>query len=445
MLITTPFHPGQTLRLTTFQIGSAMAEILTASVWNRVMVVDLHMDAAPVAFLLALQYLLVPISLWAGHRSDTVRLWGRRRTSYIWLGRGLMVLALPLLGVSVRRFEAGDMTFGWLLATLSFLLFGVGKLSSGGVYLALVRESAPPEKQGVAIGVAETILIAFFAVFGFGFGRWMETYDEIVFWEMILLVAVLAGFFWWFAVVRVEKAGVSTTNVLGRESLRQTVAKFRQIIADRRIALFFFFLGTATFFAWMQDAILEPFGGQVLGMTTQETTRFTGYWGTGTILMLLLGFAVWRRQKPEAQARKTGIGLTIMAVGLLLLGLTAFMAQAHLLMLALLIFGLGFGVYTFGGLSLMAVMSPDRDAAAYLALWSVCVLLSKGAGTAVGGALRDFFLVFFAPATGYGLIFVIAGVGLLVAVWLLRQVDVRGFARDSGRVSLSEALVASAD
>ncbi len=155
MTISSSFRLGQTLRLTTFQIGSAMAEILTASVWNRVMIVDLKMDATPVAFLLALQYLLMPISLWAGHRSDTVRLWGQRRTSYIWLGRGIMVMALPLLAISVRRFESGDMTLGWLTAVISFLLFGIGKLMSGGIYLALVRESAPPEKQGIAIGVAE--------------------------------------------------------------------------------------------------------------------------------------------------------------------------------------------------------------------------------------------------------------------------------------------------
>lgn len=447
MLTTTPFRLGQTIRLTTFQIGSAMAEILTASVWNRVMIVDLKMDAAPVALLLALQYLLMPISLWAGHRSDTVRLWGKRRTSYIWLGRGLMVLALPLLGISVRRFEAGDTDGGWLLAIISFLIFGVGKLISGGVYLALVRESAPPARQGIAIGIAETVLIACFAIFGFGFGRWMPHYEELIFWEMILLVAVMAGFFWWFAVVRQEKGDAAALPEGHRDSVRETVAKFRHILQDRRIALFFTFLALATLFAWMQDAILEPFGGEVLGLDARQTTRFTGYWGTGTILMLLLGFVIWRRQKPEEQAGKASVGLGVMAVGLFLFGLTAFMGMERLLMPALLAFGLGFGVYTFGGLSLMVVMSPDKDAAAYLALWTVCVLLSKGIGTALGGILRDLFILrlHLADGVGYGAIFVLSGLGLLGAVWILRFVDVPGFARDSGRVSLADGFMAGAD
>lgn len=90
-----PFSVALTLRLGTFHIGSAMGDILTASVWNRVMISDLGLPAWPVGLLIALRYLLSPLSLWAGHRSDTQPLWGMRRTSYIWLGRGLMVVSLP--------------------------------------------------------------------------------------------------------------------------------------------------------------------------------------------------------------------------------------------------------------------------------------------------------------------------------------------------------------
>ena len=53
--------------------------------------------AWPVALLSALRYLLAPLSLWSGHRSDSRLLWGTRRVGYIWLGRALMLLSLPLL------------------------------------------------------------------------------------------------------------------------------------------------------------------------------------------------------------------------------------------------------------------------------------------------------------------------------------------------------------
>jgi hypothetical protein len=94
------------LRLSSFQIGSAMGDILVTSIWNRVMISQFGIPAAPVSLLIALRYLLSPLSLWAGYRSDTRPFFGMRRTAYIWLGRGLMVLSLPLLGWSLMRFAA---------------------------------------------------------------------------------------------------------------------------------------------------------------------------------------------------------------------------------------------------------------------------------------------------------------------------------------------------
>jgi len=141
-------------------------------------------------------------------------------------------------------------------------------------------------------------------------------------------------------------------------------------------------------------------------------------------------------------------GLLTMAAGLVLLAVAGLVGQRHLIELALLIFGAGFGVYTFGGLSLMAVMSPDRHAGAYLGLWSISILVFKGLGTATGGILRDLFLLRMglAPGLAYGLVFLLQGAGLVAAVVVLSRIDIMGFARDSGRhVELVDAQIASAD
>lgn len=63
--------------------------------------------------------------------------------------------------------------------------------------------------------------------------------------------------------------------------------------------------------------------------------------------------------------------------------------QATLTRIALVIFGGGFGIYTFGGLNLMAVMSSDQGAGAYLGLWTVAILLFKGVGTALEGSAQS--------------------------------------------------------
>ena len=451
--MTTPpsqFSTWRLLRLSSFQIGSAMGDILVTSIWNRVMISNFGVPAAPVSFLIALRYLISPLSLWAGYLSDTHILFRLRRTPYIWFGRILMMLSLPLLGFSLMRFGAGqEDVLAWSLAIASSLLYGVGTLISGSPYLALVRDSAPPEKQGLAISTAETTLIICFAIVGITFGTWMEVYDPRIFWEMILATILIGGFFWFFAVVGVE------SRIPAGEALETTAApvgSFRQTLThiwhDPRTRAFFLFLSLATLSAWMQDAILEPFGADVFGLSAGRTTRFNSYWQAATVVTLVGSAVLWRKRPPELQGKIAGGGLFVMGLGMALLVFASVSDQVRLLDVALLVFGAGFGVYTFGGLSLMAVMSSDRAAGAYLGLWTVSILVFKGLGTFAGGALRDlFYLNLGLPAaTSYGLVFSVSAVGLFLAVVALRRVDVIGFARDAGRImSRTEVQIAGAD
>ena len=425
------FRLGLILRLSTFQIGSAMGDILTAGVWNRILISDFGIPAWPVGLLIALKYFVAPVSLWVGYRSDTRPFWGYYRTSYIWLGRGLILLSFLMLGLSTVRLEGDTRDFvGWLAAVLSFLLYGLGALLSGSPYLALVRDSAPHQKQGIAIGIVETVLIAMFPIVAIGFSRILTTYDSAMFWRLILFVVISGGFFWFFAVAGVERENRAITKAAHRVRQVDLRATFQKIWADERTRRFFIFLFVATFAAWMQDNILEPFGADVFDMAVEETTRLTGYWGTATILMLLASFFIWRKKRPEELSGIAGRGLSIMAVGLFLLMMSAFAEQERLFLAALVIFGTGFGFYSFGGLSLMAVMSPDPHSGAYLGLWTVAILVSKGLGTFMGGVSRDVMLfISESPSLAYGVTFLIAGVGLLAAVWVLRELDVPGLAK----------------
>lgn len=445
-----PFTFWHLLRLSSFQIGSAMGDILVTSIWNRVMIANFGVPAAPVSFLIALRYLISPLSLWAGYQSDSHPLFRLQRTPYIWLGRGLMLFSLPLLGFSLMRFGAGQQdTFAWALATGSSMLYGVGTLLSGSPYLALVRDSAPPAKQGLAISTVETVLIICFAIAGITFGTWMEVYEPRIFWQMIAVTMIIGGFFWFFAVVGVEKrlpAGVQ--KIAATRPSTGFSETLRAIWGDQRTRAFFLFLSVATLSAWMQDAILEPFGADVFGLSAGRTTRFNSYWQAATVVTLVGGAVLWRKRPPELQSRITGSGLLVMGMGMLLLLSSALTGQTRMLEVALVTFGAGFGVYTFGGLSLMAVMSSDRAAGAYLGLWTVSILVFKGLGTFAGGALRDlFYLTIGLPAAiSYSLVFLVSALGLFLAVFALGRVDVIGFARDAGRViSRTEAQVASAD
>ncbi len=443
------FSLSHTLRLSTFQIGSAMGDVLVGSIWNRILISTFGIPATPVSLILALRYLLMPLSLWVGHLSDTRPLWGMRRTSYIWLGRTAMVLALPFLGLSVNLLE-GDQTSvaGWGSAVFSSMLYGFGSLISGGTFLALVRDSAPSEKQGLALNMVETMLIVFFAISGISFSRLMTQYDRTIFWEMVILTMVLGGFFWFFAIAGAEKRIKSWKTVETAVLRPDFSATLRHIWQDNRTRLFFFFLFLATLAAWMQEVVLEPFGADVLQLEYRITTRLSSYWQTATVITLISTAYLARRRSPEQQRNIASTGLLIMGLGMLGLGFTSLLLQRHLLELTLLIYGAGFGVYTFGGFSLMAAMASNEEAGAYMALWTVCILVSKGFGTFLGGLLRDIFglqLGLSAEIT-YGLVFVVSAIGLGTAVLLLSRLDVVGFAQENGRlVRTNETQVASAD
>jgi BCD family chlorophyll transporter-like MFS transporter len=436
-----PFRLLRTIKLGTFHIGSAAADLMISAVWNRIMIVDLGMAAGPVALLSAIRYFLAPLSLWAGHRSDHRSFLGRRRITYIWLGRALMLVSLPLLPVSVARLaETPDSIAGWGLTLLSFLLFGSGTLISGPPFLALVHDSVPYPRRGQAVGIVQFILVASFAVLPLTFARLLPSYEPEAFFQLVGVVVVGASLVWFGSVWREERAPGDSPPKAAPD-LRQV---FAGIWSDQRSRRYALFLGASAVFAFMQDAVLEPFGGDVFGLSVGETTRFNAYWGSGVLLAMLLTLWLTRRWRPERQTHTTQWGLLLLALPLLALGASSAAHNLSLVRPLLILFGLGFGIFTVGGVSLLMAMSVEGRAGAYLGLWSVIQLVGRGAGIAVGGVLRDVALALTGDFAGaYASVFWIEALGVLACIWLLRRVDVAGFAGERGQVGRAEAFAAA--
>ncbi|WP_370650196.1 BCD family MFS transporter [Oscillochloris sp. ZM17-4] len=437
----------RTMKIGTFHIGSSFVDLLTSGVLNRVLISDLNIWATPVALLSALRYLLAPLSIWAGYRSDSKPLFGMHRLPYIWLGRLPMVLSLPLLPIVTVLLAADPRSLlGWVLATLSFLIYGVGTLISGSTYLALVRDSAPPAKRGMALNIVQIFLIVSFPIAGVVYGRMMPTYDQATFWQIVLTgMAIAAGFFI-FSIFGEERPGQAIVADDPQEQLPFT-ALLREMWADRRTRMFFLFLSLGAVSAFAQDAVLEPFGGDVFGMGAGETTRFNAYWGLGILISLISTVVITRKRMAHEQVGTTIIGLSLTAAPFALLALVAVAEMRALLIPALLLFGLGYGIYTVGAISLLMAMTSDKRAGAYLGLWTVAQLVFRGVGIFLGGAVRDLVLLMSGSAPiAYASVFFLEAVGMLVCVALVIRADVPGFARSGGaRAVPSASLAAAAD
>ncbi len=158
------FSALRSFKIGSFHIGSSLTDVMLSGIWNRVMISDLGLAAWPVSLLLAARYFLAPLAIWAGHELDTHTILGSRRTAYIWLGRLMMLIALPLLPLSVGLIAQNNgAPLGWVLAIVSLLVYGTGTSISGAPYLALVHDSAPYERRGQAVAITQFMLVVSFA------------------------------------------------------------------------------------------------------------------------------------------------------------------------------------------------------------------------------------------------------------------------------------------
>lgn len=439
------FSVLRTMKIGTFHIGSSFVDLLTSGVLNRVLISDLNLWATPVALLSALRYLLAPLSIWAGYRSDTRPIFGMHRLPYIWAGRLPMLLSLPLLPlVTVMLAADPGSILGWMLAVFSFVIYGVGTLISGSTFLALVRDSAPPARRGQALSIVQIFLIVSFPIAGIVYGRMMPVYDPATFWRITLTGMAIAGCCFFFSLLGEERPGQAiVADDPGEQLPFRTL--LREMWADRRTRLFFLFLALGATSAFAQDAVLEPFGGQVFALPAGETTMFNAYWGAGVVLSLIGTVILTRRRQAHEQTATTVIGLALTALPLALLGFVALNKAQALLVPVLFLFGIGFGIYTIGAVSLLMAMTADRRAGAYLGLWTIAQLLFRGIGVFLGGFVRDIaYLISGSYEIAYASVFFLETVGLLACIVIILKVDVPGFARSVGTLRTSSATLATA-
>ena len=446
------FSALRSFKIGSFHIGSSLTDVMLSGIWNRVMISDLGLAAWPVSLLLAARYFLAPLAIWAGHESDTHAILGSRRTAYIWLGRLMMLIALPLLPLSVGLIAQNNGSpLGWVLAIVSLLVYGTGTSISGAPYLALVHDSAPYERRGQAVAITQFMLVVSFAFVPVIYARVMPVYDQALFWRLVMFGMAGAAFFWVVSVLGEERRArrigilspVEPATTGQQPTLRATLST---IWADPRSRRYALFLGASAFFAFMQDAVLEPFGGDVFRLTVGETTRFNAVWGTGVLISMIATYALTRKYRPEQQVNTTAWGLALLGIPLLLLGLAAYSESLAMVRPVLFLFGLGFGVFTVGGVALLMAVTTADKAASYLALWSVIQLVSRGLGIATGGVLRDLVKTLTGDvAVAYSAVFMVEAVGLFLCIWLLLRVDVRGFVATHRPDKSSDMLIPAID
>ncbi len=447
-------------RLGLFQMGLGMMSILTLGVLNRILI-DAQLLAVPAtlaAGALAMYQFVAPARIWFGQRSDFRPILGYHRTGYIWIGSALFctgsflaVQVIWKLAESLRLYGWTAPSYSWLGAlALSFALYGLCISCSSTPFAALLVDVSDEDDRSKLVGIVWSMLMVGIVVGAVVSSRLLAglTIDTLqaVVNKLFMIVPATVFCLAICATLGIEKkySRFTTRSTLVDREDRITLASALKVLtASRQTGLFFTFLLAMTVSLFMQQPILEPYGGEVFGMTISESTGLNAFWGMGTLIGIpATGFLIVPRLGKQRTAR---LGCMLVAICFVLVILAGFTHASPVLRAAVFLLGLSFGVTTNGAVSLMLDLTAAETAGTFIGAWGLAQALSQAFATLAGGALLDLGRrIFVDPFPAYALVFSLESLGMLVAITLLNRVSVEAFRKDTRR-AITDILAAEVD
>jgi BCD family chlorophyll transporter-like MFS transporter len=388
--LATPDLPlSRLFRLALFQVSVGMAMALMVGTLNRVLIVELGVAAWVVSTMVALPLVIAPFRALVGFRSDTHRsVLGWRRVPYIWSGTLLQFGGLAIMPFSLILLS-GDthwpLWIGPASAALAFLMVGAGTQTVQTAGLALATDLAAEQNRPRMVALMYAMLLMGMVVSGLAFSLLLADFNKIRLIEVVQGAAFAAFVLNIVALWKQEPRNPQRTRPdLKRPTFARTWREFNRQPGHRRFLLALF-LGTAAF--TMQDIILEPYGGEVLGLSVSATSLLTAFMSAGALLAFVVA-ARWLKRglNPHRLAASGAL------VGTLAFSLVIFaepMAAPNMFRLGTVLIGFGGGLFSVG--TLTAAMSLEAQGMTGMALgaWGAVQATSAGLSIALGGLLRD--------------------------------------------------------
>jgi BCD family chlorophyll transporter-like MFS transporter len=438
------------LRLALPKIGIGWMFALLSVNFNRVTIRELGAAAVIVTALTGMHYFLSPFQVVFGRFADRRPLLGLRRTPLLLLSAlaaSLVFLALPGLAVSLGQGSPLAVAAGAAL----FIVFGVAIAAHGDSHHSLIAERTGERQRGLVMAVVWTMLISSTIASAIVIRVMMPEYSAAAMERLYGLtpwVVVGSALLGALGVERRLKGPELAAAVARAQALTPASNGLRAALdllrGQPQVRSFFAFMFLAMLGVFLQDSILEVFGGELFAMSPGETAGFTSTWG-GAVLasMLLVGLlSVLLPVSKKALALAGGAGI---ALGLGLLTLVALTAQASLITPALIVMGLSTGMFNVGALAMMLDMTMEGATGLYMGVWGVAQALGMGCAAFLSGALHTLLIGggLLGAQAAYTAIFGLETVIMLVAVAVLRGVSVERF-RGLTRGDLARAMEAGA-
>ena len=429
---------GRLLRLALFQVSVGLAAVLLNGTLNRVLIVELDTPTWIVALMIAIPLLVAPFRALIGYRSDTHRsVLGWRRVPYIWFGTlgqfgGLAIMPFALILIT----RPDTFVVGVAAACLSFLLTGAGMHVTQTAGLALATDIAPDDKRPRVVALLYVMLLVGMMLAAFTIGNLLTDFTAT---KLIQVVQGAAALTMGLNIIALWKQETRNTAITvateAPPGFSEIWASFTAQANTKRLLLA---IGLGAMAFAMQDALLEPYGGQVLGLSVGSTTALTGAWAMGALIAF--AFSGKRLAAGADPLRLAGLGAVAGTAAFLMTIFAAPLGSIPMLFAGAIVIGFGVGLFSVGTMIAAMALSGSNNAGLALGAWGAVQASCAGLGIALGGLIRDGMAHFAMAdgmgttladrATGYGTVFCLEILLLLVTMVVLGPV----IGRDQVRV-----------
>ena len=422
----------QIARLGLVQASLGSIVVLTTSLLNRVMVVELALPAILPGALVALHYFIQLIRPRMGFGSD------QTRRASPWIRGGILVLASGgVLAAASTILLSSSVGLGIALATVAFLMIGIGVSSSGTALLVLLAKRVEPNKKAAAATCVWLMMIFGFAFTASVSGKFLTPFS----FERLLMVSstvsVIAVVVTFLAIWRMEspvvKTQQSSSNADETESASSPMkVSFREAFAEvwreSRVRSFTWFVFVSMLAYSSQDLILEPFAAVAFGFSPAETTTLSGLQNGGVLIgMLFLAFITSKAKSQTLTSLSTWTIGGCLASALAMLGLVLSGPIDNVIFFKVSVFLLGifngaFSIAAIGSMMQFASVGSAQREGVRMGIWGASQAMAFGLGGIIGTGLSDIArIVLGDPASAYAFVFFLEGVLFVVAAYLSYQ------------------------
>ena len=421
----------QIARLGLVQASLGSIVVLTTSLLNRVMVIELALPAILPGALVAIHYFIQLIRPRMGFGSD------QTRRASPWIRGGILVLASGgVLAAASTILLSHSVALGIALATVAFLMIGIGVSSSGTALLVLLAKRVEPKKKAAAATCVWLMMIFGFAFTASVSGKFLTPFS----FERLLMVSstvsVIAVIVTFLAIWGMESPVTKNQQLATKadevESESPSKASFREAFAEvwkeSRVRSFTWFVFVSMLAYSSQDLILEPFAAVAFGFSPAETTTLSGLQNGGVLIgMLFLAFITSKAKSQTLTSLSTWTIGGCLASALAMLGLVLSGPIANVIFFQVAVFLLGifngaFSIAAIGSMMQFASIGSARREGVRMGIWGASQAMAFGLGGIIGTGLSDIArIVLGDPASAYAFVFLLEGVLFVVAAYLSYQ------------------------